>query len=95
MCIAVVAKSANANNPSVCLLLCLMLIPTALMDIFVWAPSFAYFASFETCTGGGFLSKQPKVCTSDYVKGIGRLFVSTGSIAYDIVMQALVSLNLV
>ena len=53
-----------------------MMAPTALMDIFVWAPSFAFFANFETCTGGGFISRQPKVCSSDYVKGIGRLFVS-------------------
>ncbi|KAL7548221.1 hypothetical protein ACHAWF_011522 [Thalassiosira exigua] len=76
ICIAVVAKSASASNPSVCLLLCLMMLPTALMDIFVWAPGFAMFASFETCTGGGLLSRHPKVCTSDYGKGIGRLFVS-------------------
>jgi hypothetical protein len=53
-----------------------MMIPTALIDIFVWAPSFALFARFETCTGGGFMSGRPRACTSDYVKGIGRLFVS-------------------
>jgi hypothetical protein len=76
ICIATVATSANASNPSVCLLLCLMMIPTALIDIFVWAPSFALFARFETCTGGGFMSGRPRVCNSDYVKGLGRLFVS-------------------
>mmetsp|Transcript_15424 Transcript_15424/g.28021 ORF Transcript_15424/g.28021 Transcript_15424/m.28021 type:complete len:181 (-) Transcript_15424:56-598(-) len=77
ICIVFVAKSANNTfNPSVCLLLCLMTIPTALMDIFIWAPSFVMLANFETCTGGGILSRQPKVCTSDYVKGVGRLFVS-------------------
>ena len=70
------AKSAKSTQPSVCLLLCLMTFPTALVDIFLWAPSFAFFAKFETCTGGGLLSRQPKVCTSDYWKGIGRLFVS-------------------
>mmetsp|Transcript_51594 Transcript_51594/g.109726 ORF Transcript_51594/g.109726 Transcript_51594/m.109726 type:complete len:270 (+) Transcript_51594:169-978(+) len=80
LCIAFVAKSANQNQPSVCLLLCLMMVPTALMDIFVWAPSFAMFADFETCSGGGFLSRQPKVCTSDYVTGIGRLFVTAQSL---------------
>lgn len=81
ICIAFVAKSANnTSNPSVCLLLCLMTIPTALIDIFIWAPSFAMFANFETCTGGGILSRQPKVCTSDYVKGVGRLFVSVQSL---------------
>lgn len=77
ICIAIVATSANASNPSLCLLLCLMMIPTALIDIFVWAPSFALFARFETYTGGGFMSGRPRVCTPDYVKGTGRLFVST------------------
>mmetsp|Transcript_9808 Transcript_9808/g.17696 ORF Transcript_9808/g.17696 Transcript_9808/m.17696 type:complete len:196 (+) Transcript_9808:183-770(+) len=76
ICIAFVAKSANCKQPSVYLLLCLMMVPTALVDIFIWAPSFAMFADFETCTGGSFLSLQPKICVSDYAKGIGRLFVS-------------------
>mmetsp|Transcript_2465 Transcript_2465/g.5203 ORF Transcript_2465/g.5203 Transcript_2465/m.5203 type:complete len:102 (-) Transcript_2465:72-377(-) len=58
-----------------------MTVPTALMDIFVWAPSFAMFASFETCTGGGIImNRQPKVCTSDYAKGMGRMFVSVQSL---------------
>ena len=81
LCISIIAKSANdTTNPSVCLLLCMMVLPTALIDIFVWAPSFALFANFETCTGGGLLSRQPRICTSDYVKGIGRLFVSVQSL---------------
>lgn len=81
ICIAIIAKSAtDTSNPSVSLLLCLMLVPTALMDIFVWAPSFAMFASFESCTDGGIFSRQPKVCTSDYVNGVGRLFVSIQSL---------------
>jgi len=37
-----------------------MVLLTALIDIFVWAPSFAMFAKFETCTGGGFISRQPR-----------------------------------
>jgi len=57
-----------------------MMIPTALVDIFVWAPAFAAFATFETCTGGGIMSRQPRVCVSDYVKGVGRLFVSVQSL---------------
>jgi len=82
VCIAIVAKSASTSNPSTCLLLCLMTVPTALIDIFVWAPSFAMFANFETCTGGGIFSRQPKVCTSDYQKGIGRLFVSLTNLLF-------------
>ena len=58
-----------------------MLLPTALVDVFVWAPSFAWFARFESCKGGGILSRQPRVCTADYVKGIGRLFVTAQSLA--------------
>ena len=81
ICIAFVAKSANEENTSACLLLCLMLLPTALVDIFVWAPSFAWFARFESCQGGGILSRQPRVCTADYAKGIGRLFVTAQSLA--------------
>lgn len=77
--VAFVAASASRST-STCLLLCLMTLPTALIDIFVWAPSFAMFASFETCTGGGILSRQPKICASDYAKGIGRLFVSVQSL---------------
>ncbi|KAL7540858.1 hypothetical protein ACHAXR_010427 [Thalassiosira sp. AJA248-18] len=80
LCIAVIAKAATTSDPSLCLLLCLMTIPTALMDIFVWAPGFAMFADFETCTGGGILSRKPKVCTADWLKGAGRLFVSVQSL---------------
>mmetsp|Transcript_38885 Transcript_38885/g.81345 ORF Transcript_38885/g.81345 Transcript_38885/m.81345 type:complete len:225 (-) Transcript_38885:54-728(-) len=80
ICIAFVAKSVNCNQSSLCLLLCLMMVPTALVDIFIWAPSFAMFAEFESCKGGGFLSRQPKICVSDYAKGIGRLFVTVQSL---------------
>jgi hypothetical protein len=58
-----------------------MTISTAFIDIFVWAPMFAFLANFETCSGGGIFSRQPRVCTSDYMKGIGRLFVSVQSMA--------------
>ena len=57
-----------------------MTVPTALMDIFVWAPGFALFAEFETCTGGGLLSRRPRMCTVDYAKGVGRLFVSADGV---------------
>lgn len=77
ICIAVVATHAKTSNPLFCLVLALMTISTALIDIFIWAPGFAMFASFETCTGGGIFSLQPKICTTDYVKGAGRLFVSS------------------
>lgn len=80
VCIATVSSFAGPSRPSTCLLLSLMLVPTALIDIFIWAPGFALFAEFETCTGGGFFSRQPEVCTPDYVKGIGRLFVTVQSI---------------
>jgi hypothetical protein len=36
---------------------------------------FATFASFETCTGGGWFSRTPRICVSDYSKGLGRLVV--------------------
>ena len=62
-----------------------MVLPTALIDIFIWSPSFAMFAKFETCTGGGFISRQPRVCTSDYIKGIGRLLVSIQSLLTGVV----------
>lgn len=86
ICIAIVATSANnTSNQSVCLLLCLMMVPTAFMDIFLWAPSFAMFANFETCTGGGIFSRLPKECNTDYVKGIGRLFVTVQSLVTGVV----------
>lgn len=63
-----------------------MTISTAFIDIFVWAPMFAFLATFETCSGGGIFSRQPRVCTSDYMKGIGRLFVSC-YVAVDVEMK--------
>ena len=60
-------------------------VTNALIDIFVWAPSFAMFAKFETCTGGGIISRQPRVCSSDYIKGIGRLLVSIQSLLTGVV----------
>jgi hypothetical protein len=63
-----------------------MTISTAFIDIFVWAPMFAFLATFEACSGGGIFSRQPRVCTSDYMKGIGRLFVSC-YVAVDVEMK--------
>jgi len=80
ICIAVIATRAKSSNPIFCLVLALMTISTALIDIFIWAPGFAMFASFETCTGGGIFSRQPKICKTDYVKGAGRLFTSVQSL---------------
>jgi len=75
VCIAAVAAAADGGPPPLRLLLSLMTLPTALVDIFVWAPGFALFSEFETCTGGGFLSREPRVCGVDYARGLGRLFV--------------------
>jgi hypothetical protein len=70
--IAIVAKSAaSIKTPPYYILLCIMLISTSLVDIFVWAPLFAFTANFETCSG--WLKKT--TCYTDYVKGIGRLIV--------------------
>ena len=57
-----------------------MVLPTALIDIFV-----AMFAKFEKCTGGGIISRQPRVCTSDYIEGMGRLLVSVQSLLTGVV----------
>eukprot|EP00970_Alexandrium_tamarense_P009551 scaffold1917_cov196-Alexandrium_tamarense.AAC.12 len=81
VCIACVAIHVSTSNPPQCLVLSLMTISTAFIDIFVWDPMFAFLATFETCSGGGIFSRQPRVCTSDYMKGIGRLFVSVQSMA--------------
>lgn len=65
------------------LLLALMTFTTALTDIFVYAPAFAMFASFETCnaSGGWFTGKPYKYeCFKDYSKGVGRLLVSAQSL---------------
>mmetsp|Transcript_20384 Transcript_20384/g.28813 ORF Transcript_20384/g.28813 Transcript_20384/m.28813 type:complete len:245 (-) Transcript_20384:919-1653(-) len=80
--IALVASCTNQKRPApaVYLLLSMMTGSTAIVDTFIWAPIFAYTASFETCTGGGFFSRQPKVCYPDYAKGIGRLVVSGQSL---------------
>mmetsp|Transcript_4871 Transcript_4871/g.5841 ORF Transcript_4871/g.5841 Transcript_4871/m.5841 type:complete len:271 (-) Transcript_4871:819-1631(-) len=81
--VALVASCTNHQKrtaPAVYLLLSLMTGSTALVDVFVWAPIFAYTASFETCTGGGLFSRQPKVCYPDYAKGFGRLIVSGQSL---------------
>lgn len=73
--IATFARLArNQESPSVYLLLTMMLITTALVDIFVWAPIFAAMADFKTCQGG-WLTGEPYGCVPDPIKGYGRLFV--------------------
>ena len=80
VCIAAVAIAADGGSPPLLLLLCLMTLPTALIDIFIWAPGFALFSQFETCKGGGLFSRQPRVCEAAYARGIGRLFVVAQSV---------------
>mmetsp|Transcript_4165 Transcript_4165/g.9317 ORF Transcript_4165/g.9317 Transcript_4165/m.9317 type:complete len:227 (+) Transcript_4165:223-903(+) len=75
VCIAVAAAAADGGSPPLLLLLSLMTLPTALVDIFIWAPGFALFSEFETCKGGGFFSREPRVCEVDYARGLGRLLV--------------------
>jgi hypothetical protein len=73
-CIRIVAQSAK-KEPSNMFLLSLMLGTTALLDIFLWGPIFGAFTSFETCLGGGWFTRQPRVCSTDYTKGIGGMVV--------------------
>lgn len=69
------AASNWRQSQTVLVLLAIMTGTTALIDIFIWAPLFAAFAEFKTCEGGWFTG-SPRVCYSDYTKGVGRLFVS-------------------
>ena len=75
-CMWIVAQAAKDSPSTFLLLLSLMTASTALIDIFLWGPIFATFASFETCTGGGWFSTEPRRCVTDYEKGFGRLVVS-------------------
>ena len=68
-----VAHSAKYSH-MMYVLLSIMTATTALIDIFIWAPLFATFSSFETCSGGWFTGK-PYVCVKDYTKGWSRLVV--------------------
>jgi len=77
--VALRATSPRAS-PALYLLLAAMTATTAVVDIFVWAPIFAYFADFRTCEGGWF-SRAPRACRVDYTKGLGRLFVSAQSLS--------------
>jgi hypothetical protein len=79
-----VAKAASQSvSPSCYLMLALMMITTSLVDIFIWAPVFAAFASFESCTGGEgwlwFQQDDPVVCHTDYIQGHGRVLVTIQS----------------
>lgn len=80
VCIGCVAAAARAGGGAsiLQLVLCMMLCPTALIDIFFWGPVLGATTSFESCTGG-FL-RGPKVCSVDYGKGIGRLAVMVQSV---------------
>lgn len=78
ICIANTAALAH-NEPLFLLLLSLTTLLTAILDIFVWGPIFAFFVSWETCTGGGWLSARPRVCVPNYVIGSSRLLASIQS----------------
>mmetsp|Transcript_516 Transcript_516/g.755 ORF Transcript_516/g.755 Transcript_516/m.755 type:complete len:137 (-) Transcript_516:747-1157(-) len=73
------AGRGRHSSPATYLLLSLMTAPTSIVDIFWWSPLFAYFASFTTCTGGGWFDRSQRICQHDYVKGLGRLLVSAQS----------------
>mmetsp|Transcript_2264 Transcript_2264/g.4591 ORF Transcript_2264/g.4591 Transcript_2264/m.4591 type:complete len:288 (+) Transcript_2264:161-1024(+) len=71
----VIAKAASSTiSPSLYILLCIMTLSTSLVDVFVWAPMYAFFVSFETCSGGGFFSEGH--CVTDRSKGFSRMAVS-------------------
>mmetsp|Transcript_1919 Transcript_1919/g.2824 ORF Transcript_1919/g.2824 Transcript_1919/m.2824 type:complete len:231 (+) Transcript_1919:341-1033(+) len=63
---------STAPFPAMYLLFAIVAGLTALIDLFIWAPIFATFASFETCEG--FFWRRT-ACRLDYSKGFGRLFV--------------------
>lgn len=76
-CIWIVAQ-ASKDAPSIfLLLLSLMTGSTALVDIFLWGPLFASFASFEKCRGG--FPGKPRICKLDYTRGVGRIVASLQS----------------
>ena len=60
-------------------LIAMMLIPTALLDIFLWSPVFAAMVEFKSCQGGWFTG-QPYQCHVDPMKGYGRLAVVVQSL---------------
>ena len=66
------------------LLIAMMLIPMALLDIFLWSPAFAAMVEFKNCQGGGsngwFKRNHPYQCHFDHVKGSGRLAVVVQSL---------------
>lgn len=66
-------------QPMALLVLALMTACTAMVDVFFWAPLLAFGVTWEECTGGGWFSSQPRVCTSSYTTGFSRLFASIQS----------------
>ncbi|CAB9503741.1 expressed unknown protein [Seminavis robusta] len=73
-----VPASTPSNTSSlVYLTLSTMLWTTALTDIFLWAPLFAFWSGMdnEDCSGGWFTGR-PYVCVKNPEKGYGRLLVT-------------------
>lgn len=66
------SQQSSHSSPSILLLLATMLITTGITDIFVWAPLFSAFVQFKTCTGG-FFTGEPYKCSTDHIKGYGRV----------------------
>lgn len=77
--VTIAKASSQTVSPPLCLMLFIMMITTSLVDIFIWTPVFAAFASFESCSGGGWFQNDQQVCHPDYVKGFGRLLFTVQS----------------
>ena len=65
--------------PPLYLLVATMAFSTAMVDVFFWAPIYAFFTSFETCTTEGppirrfFLTHEETTrCVTDLAKGLSR-----------------------
>ena len=86
--IMTVAKQATTAKQSAAIYLMLALLTgsTAIFDLFFWAPTFAFFAQFETCRyKGWFFHRQKVSCEpTDFSKGYGRLLVSLQSLGVGI-----------
>ena len=76
MMTATTANASPSKSPMTYLLLAFMLVTTALVDIFVWAPLFALWAGVDNqdCSGG-FFTGRPYVCQPNHAKGYGRMLV--------------------
>ena len=67
-------RRARAGNLSVAfsIWLTFLMASTGLADLFIWAPLYGAFVTFQSCEGGWL---QPKVCRMDPLKGYSRLIV--------------------